>query len=85
MIEDWKLITQQANGYLFKLDDRLIQSELVVAGNPKAFIIGNMLQRMIYHYWYHLGESQAIRQMLGHKDLPSYVGDIESKAPYRKE
>jgi hypothetical protein len=85
MIEDWKLITRQADDYLFQLDEKKIQGELVVAGNPKAFIIGNMLQRMIYHYWYHLGESQAVRQMLGHKDLPSYIGDLESNAPYRKE
>jgi hypothetical protein len=34
--------------------------------------------------WYHLGESQAIRQMLGHRDLPAFVGNINS-APYAPE
>ena len=40
---------------------------------------------MTYHYWYHTGEIQAIRQMLGHSNLPEYVGDIETEAPYRPE
>jgi hypothetical protein len=42
------------------------------------------LRRVTYHYWFHLGESQAIRQMLGHRDLPAFVGDINS-APYAPE
>ena len=28
---------------------------------------------------------QAIRQMIGHTNLPEYVGDIETEAPYRPE
>jgi hypothetical protein len=47
--------------------------------------IGSALHRMIYHYWYHIGEIQAIRQMLGQGNLPEYVGDIEIEAPYRPE
>jgi hypothetical protein len=35
------------------------------------------------HYWFHMGESQAIRQMLGHTNLPQFVGDIGEKAPFR--
>jgi hypothetical protein len=83
MLKDWKLVTNRSDEYLFKLDEKSIRSTLVVAGNPKGYIVGNMLLRMIYHYWYHLGESQAVRQLLGHKDLPSFVGDLETKAPYR--
>ncbi len=37
-----------------------------------------------YHYWFHLGEAHAVRQMLGHKDLPQFVGDM-SQAHYRSE
>jgi len=33
----------------------------------------------------HMGEIQAIRQMLGHTNLPQYVGEIEQQAPYRPE
>jgi hypothetical protein len=35
-----------------------------------------MLLRNIYHYWYHTGEAHAIRDMLGHKNLPEFVGEM---------
>jgi len=44
--------------------------------------IGSLLLRFIYHYWYHTGETMAIRQMLGHKNLPEFVGNLEAEAPY---
>ena len=47
--------------------------------------VGTFLRRTTYHYWYHLGEALAVRQMLGHGDLPDFVGDIDSHAPYRPE
>ena len=40
--------------------------------------------RNIYHYWYHTGEASAVRQMLGHANLPEFVGDI-NQAAYRPE
>ena len=43
---------------------------------------GNFMQRVIYHYWYHNGENQAIRQQLRPRDLPDFVGDIDDEAPY---
>jgi len=45
--------------------------------------VGSLLQRVIYHYWYHTGENLAIRQMLGQVNLPEFVGDIDGEAPYR--
>ena len=42
----------------------------------------SLLQRVIYHYWYHNGENCAIRQMLGHTNLPQFVGNIDEEAPY---
>ncbi|MBI2333868.1 MAG: DinB family protein, partial [Chloroflexi bacterium] len=44
---------------------------------------GNLIQRTIYHYWYHLGENMAIRQNLGHSNLPQFVGNIDRQAPYK--
>ena len=38
--------------------------------------IGTTLLRNIYHYWFHTGEAHAIRQQLGHRDLPEFVGDM---------
>jgi hypothetical protein len=61
------------------------QEHLVMDGQPSPYIFGSMLQRVIYHYWYHNGENMAIRQMLGNKDLGEFVGDIDGEAPYRPE
>jgi len=46
--------------------------------------IGTMLYRNIYHYWFHAGEAHAVRQVLGHKNLSAFVGDM-SEANYSPE
>jgi hypothetical protein len=61
-----------------------LQTHLEWEGKPLPENIGTMLLRNIYHYWFHIGEAHAIRQMLGHPDLPQFVGDI-SKAAYCPE
>ena len=39
--------------------------------------LGTMLLRTTYHYFYHTGEAHAVRQQLGHPDLPFFVrGDM---------
>ena len=38
--------------------------------------IGTRLLRATYHYFFHTGEAHAIRQQLGHPDLPYFVGDM---------
>ena len=46
---------------------------------------GTKLHRTTYNYWFHLGESQAIRQMLGPTGkLPDFVGGF-GKSQYRPE
>jgi len=47
--------------------------------------VGSLMQRVLYHYWYHTGENMAIRQLLGHTNLPEFVGNIDDEAPYRPE
>ncbi len=37
---------------------------------------GTKLLRLTYHYFYHTGEAHAVRQQLGHPDLPFFVGAI---------
>ncbi|MCC6805621.1 MAG: hypothetical protein IT319_22255, partial [Anaerolineae bacterium] len=54
-------------------------------GTPLDESIGTMLRRVTYHYWFHIGESQAIRQLLGHTNLGVFVGGIGDEAPYRPE
>lgn len=53
--------------------------------SPGQTTFGNLLQRVIYHYWYHLGENMALRILLGHERLPQFVGDIDGQAPYSPE
>jgi uncharacterized damage-inducible protein DinB len=79
----WHAITTAADPYLDTLTSELLQEPLVVDGEPVVYTRGSLLQRVIYHYWYHTGENMAIRQMLGHADLPEFVGDIDIEAPYQ--
>jgi uncharacterized damage-inducible protein DinB len=81
----WQTVTAAADPFL----DTLTTAQLLaprtfeVEGGTFTTSAGNLLQRVIYHYWYHLGESLAIRQNLGHTNLPDFVGDIDGEAPYR--
>ena len=81
----WKAITTAANPWLETLTPTKLLEHPVVNGKTIARLHGNMLQRVIYHYWYHTGENLAIRQQLGHKRLPQFVGAIDSKASYLPE
>jgi hypothetical protein len=80
----WHTITQAADEYLDTLTTELLQTHLVWKGSPRPESIGTMIQRNMYHYWYHIGEAHAIRDMLGHQDLPDFVGNM-SQALYRPE
>ncbi len=84
-LEMWQAVTQAADPFLDTLTSDLLLSDLLLKGKPVGQSIGSAMRRMTYHYWYHPGEIQAIRQMLGHQGLPEYVGDIEVEAPYRPE
>jgi hypothetical protein len=85
MLETWHAVTQAADPFLDSLTTQTLQTDLPLEGKPVGQTIGSVLRRVTYHYWYHIGETQAIRQMLAHRDLPEYVGDIENEAPYRPE
>jgi hypothetical protein len=81
----WRAITAEADPWLDTLTTEMLQQHPIRQGKPIVRIFGNLLQRTIYHYWYHLGENMAIRQQLGHKRLPQFVGNIDDEAPYRPE
>lgn len=72
----WNAITQAADIYLDTLTTEILQTHFVYKGQPRPESIGTMLLRNMYHYWYHTGEAHAIRDMLGHQDLPQFVGDM---------
>lgn len=85
MLTIWHTATAAADPFLDSLPTEGLCADLLCEGKSVGQTVGSALRRITYHYWYHVGETQAIRQMLGHKDLPEYVGDIEIEAPYRPE
>ncbi len=80
----WRKVTAAADEYLDTLTPEILQGYLLRDGKPVDENTGTLLMRNIYHYWYHTGEASAVRQMLGHTNLPEFVGDF-SKAAYRPE
>ena len=85
MLAMWHQVTAAADPFLDSLTTETLQQQLLRQGRPIGQSFGSALRRVTYHYWFHIGEIQAIRQMLGHQHLPEYVGDIEIEAPYRPE
>jgi hypothetical protein len=79
----WQAITAAADPWLDGLGSRDLDARLVSGGHELKRRYGDLLQRVIYHYWFHIGENAAIRQQLGHERLPQFVGSIDTKAPYR--
>jgi hypothetical protein len=83
MLAVWNEITTAADPWLNTLtSEKLRQYFMRKDGQPGQRTFGSLLQRVIYHYWYHIGENMAIRQLLGHSRLPQFVGNIDDKAPY---
>jgi hypothetical protein len=80
----WHTVTQAADEFLDTLTTEALQTDLEYKGKPLRESIGTLLYRNLYHYWYHTGEAHAIRQMLGHGELPQFVGDMAA-AIYRPE
>ena len=83
--EAWQAITAAADPWLDGLTTERLRERCsrTVGDRRFEFTFGSLLQRTIYHYWYHTGENMAIRQLLGHGDLPEFVGNIDDEAPYR--
>lgn len=81
----WRRVTEAADPYLDRLTTEDLTRHLLVDGRPWPASVGTMLQRVIYHYWVHIGESLAVRQLLGHRNLPEFPGPVEGLAPYRPE
>ena len=80
----WHTVTRAADEFLDTLTTEKLQTHVEWEGKRLPESIGTLLYRNTYHYWYHMGEAHAIRQLLGHPDLPQFVGDM-SQALYRPE
>jgi hypothetical protein len=77
----WSTITERSDPWLDELDEVRVTAPITEGYSS----VGTFLLRTTYHYWYHLGEALAVRQMLGHTGLPDFVGDIDGQAPYGLE
>jgi hypothetical protein len=85
MLGIWREVTALADPFLDTLTTATLQQELLRDGKAVGQTMGSALRRITYHYWFHTGEIQGIRQVLGHTNLPEYVGNIETEAPYVPE
>ena len=85
MLAAWRAVTAATDPFLDSLGTEKLQVDLPLDGKPTGQTQGSAIRRLTYHYWFHIGEILAIRQMCGQKDLPEYVGSIELEAPYRPE
>ena len=85
MLRAWKKVTSATETLLDALTTEDLLRDLPFDGKPSGQTYGSAIRRLTYHYWFHIGEIQAIRQVLDHDRLPVYVGNIEGKAPYRPE
>ena len=67
MWEAWHTVMGAVDPYL----DTLTTADMLTFahradGTPLDESLGTMIRRTTYHYWYHLGEGLAVRQLLGH-------------------
>ena len=77
----WLEITRNADTWLGALDGPDLVLNL--AGHGPRRSVGDAIQRVTYHYWFHIGEILAIRQVLDHPNRPEFVGNLDQRAPYR--
>ncbi len=85
MQQAWREVTTATDPWLDAVTVAKLAETLVVPGWGVTTSYGSLMLRVIDHYWYHIGEIMAIRQLLGHTNLPDFVGDIDHEAPYRPE
>jgi hypothetical protein len=84
MLAAWRTATTTADAFLDTLTPELLLKHFVANEKTVPESAGTLLLRNLYHYWYHLGEIQSIRQMLGHANLAQFVGEM-SAAIYTPE
>ncbi len=80
----WHTVMPVCNVYLDTLTDADMTVYLKLPnGTPFWDDIGTVILRHTWHYWYHLGEMQALRSAMGHKNLGPYIGRVTPEAQFR--
>jgi len=81
MWDAWREVTAAADTYLDTVTREQLTHHFPFSTSTWKENVGTLLLRNAYHYWYHLGEGMAVRQMLGHTDLPQFVGNMGALTP----
>lgn len=76
----WEAVTETANQYLDDITEDDLSIHLEQRGNISSESVGTLLMRNTFHYWFHMGEGSAIRQQLGHENLPEFIGNMNKIA-----
>ena len=69
-------LEQEINGFKDSAFGTVTKKDLAQSSVRSGESVGTRMLRTIYHYFFHTGEAHAIRQQLGHPDLPYFVGDM---------
>lgn len=81
----WEAVTARADEFLNTLTPAMLTVHPEWKGKPFKNSWGTLLQRTTYHYFYHIGEASAIRQLQGDTDLPVFVLHNKEEETYRPE
>ncbi len=76
----WNSVTRAADAYLDTLTPEVLTTHFEWKGKKWDESVGTMLMRNIYHYWFHTGQALAVRKLLGHTNLPEFVGNMTAAA-----
>ncbi|MBC8333848.1 MAG: DinB family protein [Anaerolineales bacterium] len=82
ILETWQQIIAATDEYLDTITAADLDQKYAWRDKEWQEDIGTLLLRIIFHYWYHIGEIQAVRQNHGHTTLPDFVGDDMSSVKY---
>lgn len=85
MWQVWHAVTREADLFLDTVTAPMLVTHLEWKGKPHAESIGTMLLHVIYHYFFHIGEAHANRQVLGQSNLPEFVAELTGSYIYRPD
>ncbi len=74
----WSETMAKADEWLERADDEALATPLRMSWAGNA---GTALMRNTYHYWFHCGEVNAIRQLLGHPEIV-FVGEMRGRLEF---
>lgn len=77
-LDIWRESTTRADEWLSQTGDEELEAHM----SPAWFEnYGTALMRNTFHYWFHSGEVNAIRQLLGHAEI-IFVGNLLGQLEY---